>query len=238
MTHFLSWARRSTQKINNVQQNIRPYLEGASLEWPQESSQLNHKRACLTPRQEIFVYDRLTRPVQTDRSPDLISQIHPNDHNTRISSGFTALIRRPRTLYQSQLHKKREIQTYPHPFTPLYRKMSSSSHILPPIDNSQTILEALDFHVENNADQAMYIYSENTEDQKITSISYLEFTRATHRIAHTFRPNHQGAGREVVGVIMLVDSLLYQATTVGLMRAGLTVSSPRPARIASPDNHP
>jgi acyl-coenzyme A synthetase/AMP-(fatty) acid ligase len=104
--------------------------------------------------------------------------------------------------------------------------MPSTTPILPPIDDKPTILETLDFHVANNPDHAMYTYSESAEDKNITSISYLEFTHATHRIAHALRPNHQGSDGQVVGVIMLVDSLLYQATTVGLMRSGLIVSLP------------
>lgn len=95
---------------------------------------------------------------------------------------------------------------------------------LPPLDEYFTIPEAVDFHSEHNADHPMYAFSADDRPHIITTISYLEFARASHRVAHAARP--RGASRkdgQVVAVIALVDTISYQAITVGLMRAGLVV---------------
>jgi acyl-CoA synthetase (AMP-forming)/AMP-acid ligase II len=93
---------------------------------------------------------------------------------------------------------------------------------LPPLHNSPTIPEALDFHAEHNAVHPIYAFSQNGEINA-TQITFLEFARASHRIAHALRPDRKGPAGQVVGVIMLVDTILYQTTTAGLLRAGLIV---------------
>lgn len=69
----------------------------------------------------------------------------------------------------------------------------------------------------------MYAYSEEHADE-ITTISFLEFGRAAHRAAHLLRPNGRGHDYEVVAIIALADTLVYQTLTVGLMKAGLVVN--------------
>ncbi|KAF8953018.1 putative aminoadipate reductase [Flammula alnicola] len=50
--------------------------------------------------------------------------------------------------------------------------------------------------------------------EDVTEISYLEFGRACHRVAHHFGPRFlSGHGRLVVAFIALADTLLYQAVT-------------------------
>jgi acyl-CoA synthetase (AMP-forming)/AMP-acid ligase II len=100
--------------------------------------------------------------------------------------------------------------------------MSSNFPVQPPFERSPTLPETLDFHLKHNAEHPIYVYSES-KDKELTSISFLEFTRAGHRIAHTLRPKREGADGQVVAVIMLVDTILYQATVTGLMRSGLVV---------------
>lgn len=62
-----------------------------------------------------------------------------------------------------------------------------------------------------------------------TSISFLEFSKATHRLAHILRPNRVGEDGEVVAVIINCDSILYLALIAGLARADLVpvLISPR-----------
>jgi acyl-CoA synthetase (AMP-forming)/AMP-acid ligase II len=104
--------------------------------------------------------------------------------------------------------------------------MPSSSNFptQPPFERSPTPSETLDFHLEHNAEHPIYVYSEDA-DKELTSISFLEFARAGHRVAHTLRPKREGIDGRVVAVIMLVDTILYQATVTGLMRSGLVVSA-------------
>lgn len=100
----------------------------------------------------------------------------------------------------------------------------SSDLVSPPFERRPTIPETLDFHLEHNAEHSFYVYSENV-DKGNTYISYLEFARAGHRIAHALRPKREGTDGEVVAVILLVDTILYQATVTGLMRSGFVVSA-------------
>ncbi|KAE9392424.1 acetyl-CoA synthetase-like protein [Gymnopus androsaceus JB14] len=83
-----------------------------------------------------------------------------------------------------------------------------------------TIPQVLRFHYEHNPSELVYVYSENGKDD-LTEIKYLEFIRACHRAAHLVRPCRSGPDREVVGVIALVDTIVYTSVTAGLMEAGL-----------------
>jgi acyl-CoA synthetase (AMP-forming)/AMP-acid ligase II len=67
-----------------------------------------------------------------------------------------------------------------------------------------------------------YVYAQPASDE-ITTITHLEFGRATHRAAHILRPNREGQDGEVVAVLALSDTVLYHAILVGLMTATLIV---------------
>jgi hypothetical protein len=67
-----------------------------------------------------------------------------------------------------------------------------------------------------------YVYAQPASDE-ITTITNLEFGRATHRAAHVLRPNHEGQDGKVVAVLALSDTVLYHAILVGLMTATLIV---------------
>ncbi|KAF9463989.1 putative nonribosomal peptide synthetase [Collybia nuda] len=102
----------------------------------------------------------------------------------------------------------------------------------PLFERKPTIPETLDFHHDNSAEHPMYVYREDA-DKELSSISYLEFARAGHRIAHALRPNRQGKDGTIVAVILLVDTILYQATVTGLMRTGF-VPFPISPRLSPP----
>lgn len=93
---------------------------------------------------------------------------------------------------------------------------------LPPLDGTVVLPEVIDFHSKNNADLPMYAFSEDGKNEP-TTISFLEFSRACHRVAHALRPNRAGPENQVVAFIALADTVLYQAVTVGLVKAGLVV---------------
>ncbi|KAG6899436.1 hypothetical protein C0993_010311 [Termitomyces sp. T159_Od127] len=98
--------------------------------------------------------------------------------------------------------------------------MSRQGPVFPPLDGSVTIPESIDFNWQHNADLPVYAY-ETDGSGKITEITFLEFGRACHRVAHLVRPGRTGPDREVVAFIALADTMVYQAVTIGLMVAGL-----------------
>ncbi|KAJ3851387.1 putative aminoadipate reductase [Lentinula lateritia] len=107
----------------------------------------------------------------------------------------------------------------------------------PTLDRSTTLPQLLKFHYEHNADQTLYVYSEDGK-ANLTEIKHLEFGRACHRAAHIIRPPHRsGPDREVVAIIAQVDTIVYTAVVAGLMEAGLIplLISPRntPAAIVN-----
>lgn len=96
--------------------------------------------------------------------------------------------------------------------------------VFPPLDGSVTIPESVDFNLKHNANLPMYVY-ETDGSGKVTEITFLEFGRACHRVAHLVRPRRVGPDQEIVAFIALADTIVYQAVTVGLMIAGLVVST-------------
>lgn len=99
------------------------------------------------------------------------------------------------------------------------------SRIFPPVDGSVTLPEVVDFHRTHNPHKTLYVFSEDGKADP-THISYLEFGRAADRVAHRVRPGRKGPDGKVVAFVALSDTLLYQAVTVGILRAGYKASSP------------
>lgn len=90
----------------------------------------------------------------------------------------------------------------------------------PDIDHLITVPELLDFHYEHNPTRPVYVFA---QDGRTTEISYLEFVRACHRLAHILRPGRSGNERAVIAVVALVDTLIYETIIAGSMKAGLVV---------------
>ncbi|KZP33045.1 acetyl-CoA synthetase-like protein [Athelia psychrophila] len=106
----------------------------------------------------------------------------------------------------------------------------SSTPVYPPLDDSFTVSGLVDFNVEHNPRQPLFVYSE--EPGSLTEISFLEFGHATHRAAHLVRPGRTGPEGEIVAVVANTDSLLYEAIFAGMIRAGVVpfpISSKNPA---------
>lgn len=92
----------------------------------------------------------------------------------------------------------------------------------PSLESPITVPELLDFHYEHNPTHPIYVFAQ--DEQGTTEISYLEFVRACHRLAHIIRPHRTGPERAVVAVVALVDTLVYETIIAGVIRAGLIVS--------------
>ncbi|KAG1726867.1 putative aminoadipate reductase [Suillus paluster] len=90
----------------------------------------------------------------------------------------------------------------------------------PPLDGSLLFPDIIDFHMQRNASLPMYIFPD-PQTGALTSISYREFGRATHRIAHALRPRRAGAEGEVTAIVVHTDTLLYTTLIAGLMIAGI-----------------
>ncbi|KAF8192961.1 putative aminoadipate reductase [Pholiota molesta] len=96
--------------------------------------------------------------------------------------------------------------------------------VYPPTDCSVTLPEVVDFHRQHNTYETAYVFSQEGHPEP-TKISFLEFGRAADRVAHYIRPGRAGEDREVVAFVALSDSLLYQAVTLGITRAGFIIKS-------------
>jgi acyl-CoA synthetase (AMP-forming)/AMP-acid ligase II len=95
---------------------------------------------------------------------------------------------------------------------------------LPPVDGSITVIPGfVDFHATHNADRTWAIFPSDKNPSGTSTISFGEFARATHRVAHHVRPNRAGPEREVVVVFAHTDAVLYNALLAGMMRAGIIV---------------
>lgn len=106
----------------------------------------------------------------------------------------------------------------PHQQTELY---------LPPLDGSYSIPEALDFHRKYNAQEPIYVFSVDANSEEPTKITFEEFGHACDRVAQVIRPGRIGnVDGRVVAIILVTDSLLYQAMLIGIMKAGYVVSRP------------
>ncbi|KAF8974264.1 hypothetical protein BDZ97DRAFT_1772696 [Flammula alnicola] len=99
----------------------------------------------------------------------------------------------------------------------------SKQCVYPPLDATVNIPDTVEFHWKHNPDLAAYTFHEDGRSaDELTYISYLEYGRACHRIASALGPKiGSTTGRPVVALMANSDSLLYHATTVGLMKAGL-----------------
>lgn len=96
-----------------------------------------------------------------------------------------------------------------------------TSAVYPPLNGTVLAPELVDFNIEHNATLPAFVFSNAAG--LVTSISYLEYGRAVHRVGHTIRPGRAGPEGQVFAVIANLDTLLYAALVAGLMRAGLVV---------------
>jgi hypothetical protein len=95
---------------------------------------------------------------------------------------------------------------------------------LPPLDCSLLFTDLINFHMKRNPTFPMFMYPNETVPGTNTEISFLEFGRAAHRVAHTLRPSRQGPDGQVVMVIANTDTILHHAVVAGISMAGLVVS--------------
>ncbi|KAI9458226.1 acetyl-CoA synthetase-like protein [Boletus coccyginus] len=89
---------------------------------------------------------------------------------------------------------------------------------LPQLDCSLLFPDLINFHMQNNPSLPMWVY---LNDQGVTEITFLEFGRAAHRIAHALRPGRTGDDGQVVILIANTDTILHQVVIAGMSIAGL-----------------
>ena len=101
----------------------------------------------------------------------------------------------------------------------------TSNPIFPPLDGSISIIPGLvDFHAQHNPSNPWAVLAPES-GSNTTSVSFREFSNATHRIALVFRPDATHSDGDIVAVLVNCDSVLYLALLVGLVRAGYVVRS-------------
>ncbi|KAJ7052216.1 putative aminoadipate reductase [Mycena amicta] len=96
---------------------------------------------------------------------------------------------------------------------------NNNSIILPPLDGSLSVGEIINSHIPNQNLTPAYSFA--SEDGTLTNITHFEFARAAHRVAHLFRPQRNGSDGQVVAIVALTDTLLYQTLVAGCIVAGL-----------------
>ena len=102
----------------------------------------------------------------------------------------------------------------------------SSPPVLPPLDGSIIVFPGfVDFQAQHNPDKPWAVYPSPSSPTHTKEISYLEFSDATHRIAHAVRPGRNGPEQEVVALIIHIDNILNVTLFVGMIRAGIVVST-------------
>jgi acyl-coenzyme A synthetase/AMP-(fatty) acid ligase len=88
-----------------------------------------------------------------------------------------------------------------------------------------TVPELIDYYLEHHPDETFAIYPGEKVGDELCRISYLEFARATHRCARAMFPDAPAKEKEVIGVIVNADSLMWITAIAGIIRAGHTVST-------------
>ncbi|KIJ62360.1 hypothetical protein HYDPIDRAFT_114897 [Hydnomerulius pinastri MD-312] len=112
----------------------------------------------------------------------------------------------------------------------------SNAPEMPLLDGSLLFSDLANFHMQKNGSLPIYVYANDKVPGSTTEITFLEFGRAAHRLAHALRPARQGPEGQVVMLIANTDTLLHHAVVVGMSIAGLVpfLVSPRnsPAAVA------
>jgi hypothetical protein len=80
-----------------------------------------------------------------------------------------------------------------------------------------------DFNLQHNPTLPAFVYS--LVPNSSTQISFLEYARTCHRVAHAVRPNRARPEGEIVALISNADTILYLALVASMVRAGVVVST-------------
>lgn len=81
----------------------------------------------------------------------------------------------------------------------------------------------LDFHAEHSPLRPFIKFPTKDRQGEETTVTYLEFANATHRVAYAVRPDISEDDGAVVAILVHCDSILYMALLVGMIRAGMIV---------------
>jgi hypothetical protein len=93
------------------------------------------------------------------------------------------------------------------------------------LENS-TLAELIDYYAEHHPDSSFTVFPGESADHKPSHVSFLEFGRAAQRFAQAIYPDAPVEHREVVGLLINADSLMYLTAIAGIVRSGSTVSTP------------
>ncbi|KAH7886929.1 hypothetical protein F5I97DRAFT_1783745, partial [Phlebopus sp. FC_14] len=92
-----------------------------------------------------------------------------------------------------------------------------------PLDGSLLFYDLINFRMKKDPSHPIYVYANEQPPRDTTEITFLEFGRAAHRVAHILRPERYGPEGQVVMLIANTDTLLYHTVVAGMSIAGLVV---------------
>lgn len=102
--------------------------------------------------------------------------------------------------------------------------MNAEESRYPPLDGSVTALPGLvDFQAKHNPHHPWVAFPSTYPRNQSTYITYLEFCKATHRVAHHVHANDAMSAGQVVALVVRCDIVVYLAYMLGLIRAGYMV---------------
>ena len=98
--------------------------------------------------------------------------------------------------------------------------MPAPSPVLPPLDGSLSVLPGfVDFHATHNAELPWALLSAGPE-LPVQSVSFAQYARATHRVAHALRPVRRAPARALARVQERARALLHRAQVRRLRERG------------------
>ncbi|KAL4260475.1 Adenylate-forming Reductase [Pleurotus pulmonarius] len=91
----------------------------------------------------------------------------------------------------------------------------------PPTDGSLLFSQTVDFHSKLNPTRPMYKFVEDGSE-RVATVTFMEFARACHRVAHHVHPaDSPGVVGQVVAILATCDTILYHALFIGVHKAGM-----------------
>ncbi|EIN05406.1 acetyl-CoA synthetase-like protein [Punctularia strigosozonata HHB-11173 SS5] len=106
--------------------------------------------------------------------------------------------------------------------------LNSKTFSQPPLNNSLTVPELYDWHLEHSPNHPTFVYASTTRDR--TEITFKQTVHAIHRAGRLLQTRLAQLGVEakdgnapVIGIFANTDNITYYHTWVGLVRAGFVV---------------
>jgi acyl-coenzyme A synthetase/AMP-(fatty) acid ligase len=91
-------------------------------------------------------------------------------------------------------------------------------------DHTIELARLIDWHVTHNPTHPYATFDPEEDGGDPPTMTFLEFGRGCHRLACAVAGQGPVEEGEIVALLIVCDSIMYNTTVAGLIRAGLTVS--------------